>query len=463
MTSPHKSDAHVYTWTVDNPRITIHIKREVIRGIHRDAMTALVSLRRRGAEAGGLLLGTAHRNSGLEISIEDYKPFESEHRFGPSYVLSDADKIRFEDILRRRKDDSGPQVVGFYRSHTRDGLALASEDLDLIQSCFPADTNAFLLIKPHAKGTSEASFFFWREENDREKSSFHEFPFHVSQGEHSPPAQVEQEADRAPMPSGRQIGLGLLAGIGVIATVIAAVVYFEPLKTEPTKASPPVAQRPVRVIEAQQPRTLGLSLAVTGNALWLRWHSDAVQKAERAVLHIQDAGARRQIELDRKQLEKGSVLYVPAGGDVTFEMQTVTPDAGAAGPSESIRYIRATPPDPPSPARASRAPVKQREIRKKPEQIDPPNTKARDDESSQMSGGAGEVTTEVTESARVQTPVTVTESTPTPAAAKPEEPILIEDPPEGPGVKGHIRNFGGKVRKLWPFGRKPKQPEEPPN
>jgi hypothetical protein len=446
VTSPYKSDAHVFTWNLENPQITIRIRRDVIRRIHRDAK--LCSLGRRGAESGGLLLGSAQRNSGLEISIEDYKPFDSEHRFGPSYVLSDADKLRMEDTLRRQKDDGGPQVIGFYRSHARDGLAFGNEDLELVHSCFPADTNAFLLVKPHAEGNSEATFLFWREENDRKESPFHEFPFQVSQeaAEHVPATPAWT------MPSSRQIGLGLLSGIGVIAIIAAAVSFLGPAKTESNRPSAPAERQPATVITAPQPqRALGLTLALSGNALWLRWQSDAVQQAERAVLHIQDGGARRQIDLDRKQLEKGSVLYVPAGGDVTFEMEAVTSDPNTTGPSESIRYISATQPD--APVKVSRAPAKRSYSSKaRPVPSESAPIEPRDDEPRPTPMPTSEVTSAVV---RIQPPAI--ENIPVPEMPEPAQPEIIEAPRPGTGVKGQIRNFGGKIRKLWPFGQKQQQ------
>jgi hypothetical protein len=452
VTSPYKSDAHVFTWNLENPQITIHIRRDVIRRIHRDAK--LCSLGRQSAESGGLLLGSAQRNSGLEISIEDYKPFDSEHRFGPSYVLSDADKLRLEATLRRQKDDGGPQIIGFYRSHARDGLAFGNEDLELVQSCFPADTYAFLLIKPDAEGNSEATFLFWREENDREESSFHEFPFHVSQeaAEHGPATTAWT------MPSSRQIGLGLLSGIGVIAIIAAAVSFLGPAKTESNRLSAPPERQPAPVINAPQPqRTLGLTLALSGNALWLRWQNEAVQQAERAVLQIQDGGARRQIELDRKQLEKGSVLYVPAGGDVIFEMQTVTSDPNVAAPSESIRYISAAQAD--VSGKVSRAPAKRyysSKTRAVPAESAP--AEPRSDEPRPVPMHVPDVTSGVAESAQVQPPAI--ENIPVSEMPEPAQPEIIEVPRPGTRVKGQIRNFGGKIRKLWPFGQKQQPPAD---
>jgi hypothetical protein len=224
---------------------------------------------------------------------------------------------------------------------------------------------------------------------------------------------------------------------------------------ESNRPSAPAERQPAPVINAPQPqRALGLTLALSGNALWLRWKSDAVQQAERAVLHIQDGGARRQIDLDRKQLEKGSVLYVPAGGDVTFEMEAVTSDPNAAGPSESIRYISAARPD--APVKVSRAPAKPSYSSKA---LVVPSESASAEPRSDEPRPAPMPTSEVTSAvARIQPPAI--ENIPVPEMPEPAQPEIIEAPPTGTGVKGQIRNFGGKIRKLWPFGQKQQQPAD---
>lgn len=457
MTAHDKPDDRIYTWNIEEPRITIHIRRDVIRCIHSDA-AAEVSSQRRGAETGGLLLGAAdQQDSGLEISIEGYEPFYSEHRFGPSYVLSETDKVRFEAVLCSHKEGGGPRVVGFYRSHTRDGLELASEDLELIQACFPASTNAFLLMKPRLHRTSEAAFFFRNDKAAATENPFYEFPFQVSQGG-QPPAEPLEEHPDPPVPmSFRQVGLGVLTGIGVLAIVAAATALWSPSRIQSRAVAPlgPAVQQAVPNSAFEQRPTLGLTLAVSGSALWLRWRGEAVQNADRAVLLIQDGDAQRKIELDRKQLERGSVLYLPSGGDVVFEMQTITQGPNAL--SESIRYLAAARPRPavdvshaPVSRSKSSKPVVAREA--------PPSSKETRTEAVETPARAKSLATAIAESGPV--PRLDPEDFPSTELdldTEPAESQAITPPRRGPGVKGRLRNFGAKVRKLWPFGQSEQQ------
>src|SRR5262249_42211937 len=72
----------------------------------------------------------------------------------------------------------GLSVVGFYRSHTRDGLYMDEADLSVAQHYFPDAGNVFLLIKPFASRTSIGGFFFWENGEINRQSSYLQFPFH---------------------------------------------------------------------------------------------------------------------------------------------------------------------------------------------------------------------------------------------------------------------------------------------
>lgn len=130
------------------------IRRDAARGIHAEAMAGLNALPRRGAEIGGLLLGSRAAGS---VTIESFASVESEHRYGPSYLLSE------RDIQALARAVSGKytslEVVGYYRSHTRPEFAPDSQDIEVIDRLFPNRQALFLLVRPFKSGASEAALY----------------------------------------------------------------------------------------------------------------------------------------------------------------------------------------------------------------------------------------------------------------------------------------------------------------
>jgi ketosteroid isomerase-like protein len=105
-----------------------------------------------GAETGGILLG---RRSGEEILIEDFEPALCEHRFGPSFVLSDDDLLSLQESLEwfRNSETSGLEVLGLYRSRTSGEQA---EDLQLMQRFFAGQDALLVLLEPDGRKSATA-------------------------------------------------------------------------------------------------------------------------------------------------------------------------------------------------------------------------------------------------------------------------------------------------------------------
>ena len=72
----------------------IAIRRRAMEGIHQEVSEAFTAAPHRGAETGGILLGRREED---RIVVEDFEPVPSDHRFGPSYRLSDNDR----ELLQR--------------------------------------------------------------------------------------------------------------------------------------------------------------------------------------------------------------------------------------------------------------------------------------------------------------------------------------------------------------------------
>ena len=132
-----------------------------MEGIHQEVSEAFAAAPHRGAETGGLLLGS-HADD--RIVIEDFEPIPSEHRFGPSFRLSDTDCDLLRETLEwfRSGAQPGLAVLGFYRSHTVPDFALCPEDEELMRTHFVELENLVLLVKPGLKGFNADDFHILR-------------------------------------------------------------------------------------------------------------------------------------------------------------------------------------------------------------------------------------------------------------------------------------------------------------
>lgn len=139
----------------------IAIRRRAMEGIHQEVSEAFAAAPHRGAETGGILLG---RREPDRIVVEDFEPVPSEHRFGPSYRLSDADCELLHETLEwfRGAAQPGLSVLGFYRSHTLPQVELCHEDEELVRTHFGPAEDLVLLVKPSLMESSEANFFVRR-------------------------------------------------------------------------------------------------------------------------------------------------------------------------------------------------------------------------------------------------------------------------------------------------------------
>jgi hypothetical protein len=144
------------TWDApDSPPIAI--RRRAMEGIHQEVSEAFAAAPHRGAETGGILLGRCDED---RIVVEDFEPVPSEHRWGPSYRLSDTDCRQLEETLQwfRSGAQPGLSVLGLYRSQPLPEGELSKEDEELMRSHFGAGEDLVLLVKPNLMGTNESDF-----------------------------------------------------------------------------------------------------------------------------------------------------------------------------------------------------------------------------------------------------------------------------------------------------------------
>lgn len=148
------------TWHVpDSP--PIEIRRRAMDGIHREVSEAFAAAPHRGPETGGILLGRREED---RILVEDFEPVPSEHRYGPSYRLSETDCELLRETLDwfRSAAQPGLSVLGFYRSQTLPAYELSPADEELMRAHFAATEDLVLLVKPNLMGTSDTDFVVHR-------------------------------------------------------------------------------------------------------------------------------------------------------------------------------------------------------------------------------------------------------------------------------------------------------------
>jgi len=116
----------------------------VLQALKRLSVEGFVALRRRGVEVGGLLLGGVQ---GDEVKIDDFEEMPCEHRYGPSYILSEADRAKLEGALAQRAGTQ-PAVVGFFRSFTSREPAVEAADEAFVREHYPRGWFVYLMLHP---------------------------------------------------------------------------------------------------------------------------------------------------------------------------------------------------------------------------------------------------------------------------------------------------------------------------
>jgi len=312
-----------YVWAVPGNPVAVHLRLDVVDRLGAEFLRGLGAVPKRGAEVGGVLLGSIEPGLVKDthiVRIEDFEPVPCSYVRGPSYLLTGEDRKLFDDICQRRNP------VGYYRSHTREGLSLGPEDLDLLEQNLPLAANVALLVKPLADKPGVAGVFV-RENGGFPGKTPIEFPFRRWEmtGEEPPPTPAPAPAKPAPeivpAPLPQIVELPRLdvsprpksrSGIWVVAAFVFLLLgvllgYQASRITTPRRAS-----------------DFAVSLAVerNGDNLMVRWNREAptVRSASRGLLEIDDGGDMKRMELDRANLSGGNFIYRNASDKVHLRL-----------------------------------------------------------------------------------------------------------------------------------------------
>ncbi len=358
-----------YIWEVPGKPLRVELDYGLIDRLEGEVMRAFGAVPRRGLEVGGILLGTAIAGEPNRVRIEDYEPILSRHENGPSYILSDRERRQFGEAVERWRAQSGLRscVVGFYRSHTREGLEIGREDLELLSQFFPEETALALIVKPYATRPPVGGIFFREGATIRSKSSYLEFPFRsrelggtalprpeksAPRNGHAPTVgSLERTVQPAPPPppeptthhdgdadststSGPRRTLNLSSGwvwipLSVIFLLMGIALGFQTALSVRSEVGPG---------SGQDPYASYLTATPSAGSVHVSWDrsSPVINAAKSGRLVILDDGNERDVDLDIVQLRNGSVVYSGASGDMDFRLEVTT--AKDVVVSESIEF-----------------------------------------------------------------------------------------------------------------------------
>ncbi len=382
--------AEYYSWEIAGKPVAVRIDYDVIDRLLREVQRGFGLVPRRGVEMGGILIGcfdpAPDRPGEWLVKVVDFEGVPCSHSKGMAYQLTDEEEERFGEVLERWRRTTGKQTyaVGYYRSHTREGLAMAPEDVELFDRCFPEPGAITLLVKPFATRLSVGALFFRENGYMRTESSYLEFPFRRSElgggepeaapvreepaaatplqeapdpklfripdeKEFAPPTPMPR-ADQMPPPQPPPLNFTPQPPAAPLATATPKNVLGIPgSRRDPGTGKRirsgwvwiplsfvfllfgaalgfmfAVNLRPGSTASANQdPLALGLTVSREGDSLHVRWERGAlgIQGVGSGTLTIDDGGARKVVNLDAAQLRNGSVIYRRATDDVQFKLE----------------------------------------------------------------------------------------------------------------------------------------------
>ncbi|MBI5281647.1 MAG: hypothetical protein HY858_08205 [Candidatus Solibacter usitatus] len=365
-----------YLWEAPGNAASVYLDYDVVDRLGFEIMRGFGAVPRRGAEVGGLLLGSCEGGDRLVVRIEDYVPIACEHLRGPSYMLSEADLAGFDEALERwaPAPDKRIYVTGYYRSNTREALQLVPEDIALLDSRFQQATAVCLLVRPFATRPSEATFLLRRNGSFSTDIQERVFPFRRRElGGGKParrprgiemdpeleaaatgydpaeePAAVSEPAPLeaptfgglAPSPQPEAPGKGrskyrsgwIWIPLSFVFLLLGVVLGFQ-IALSYKNQQPPDS--------AADPYLLDLTVVQFGPDLHLKWNVEAAafRNARRGLLYIQDGDNSKTVELKQEDLSRGGVLYRHATSNVKFRLEIFPRERNSIAESLELRLL----------------------------------------------------------------------------------------------------------------------------
>jgi len=322
------------SWSTSEIDLTIEYPLEVMEEIRAAVCDGLQRLAHGGLEVGGVLFGARRDTS---IRLLTWRPIFCEHALGPSFRLSQCDCGELAHLLEVAKSDpdlKGLDSVGWFVSHARSKISLATADVEIYDSFFPALWQVTLVLQPTDGGPTRAGVFV-RETDGRlrTESSYREFVVD--------PLKLLKEASQ------RELAMPSLAKRniqGEPSSFVGSETRLKPSNISERK------QLPIQVRPTTRERWLwgtALSLALlliglllkdkyfsppdqsfafraydVGDSVRVEWDSNSavIRSARLAVLDIKDGNEKKRFALSDEQLHDGNMKYIRESEDLELRM-----------------------------------------------------------------------------------------------------------------------------------------------
>ncbi len=312
-----------YVWEVPQKPVSVYLPFEMIDRLENLVVENFRSLTSRGSEIGGLLIGRSGQANPLVVLVENFELISCDYSRGPLYRLSESDMARFERVIEQYSSGPGPRVVGYFRSHTRKGLALDPDDLTFLDARFREPQHISLLVRPFASKPSTGAIFVRENGGIRAESSYLEFPFRSSQltATANPPriesAAAEPIASAAPAPAQKPPVRGQIVPIASRREISVP-------PPEPAPVQAPVA---ASVAETAQPAPVQPAPAPKPAA------EPAMRAPEKRVEKPVERPAEKKIEKKAEKIEKPEETPAPRRGEAAVPKAFAEAEASSAAPA----------------------------------------------------------------------------------------------------------------------------------
>ena len=307
---PPTDEAPLYIrWGPDRSSYGIELRLTLVQKISRQVLLS----ENAGTEFGGYLLGGLPATDVRTIRIDEIEMVSNG---------SDDDTVFLpepSEFDRSLKSVDGLQVVGFFRTHAREGPMRPSlADRTIFAHEFASSPHVVLLIRASAPHT--AAFFVAQDSSLPQEPSVREFIFDESEFASLPEAPPESTAmeSRAQPPAFDKARVGLYLRIAALIVIaVGACVLMWSFAHQSNTAAWFSSDKQVHLAIDRQDRLLRIS-----------WNHSAqdFSNATGAMLVITDRGVRSQVQLGTDDLRLGSVEYAPTGAPVQVQMFVNTPN-----------------------------------------------------------------------------------------------------------------------------------------
>ena len=384
----------VCEWVTGARKFSLSFRPDVIGRLTIECWMAFKRVPRRGLEIGGVLFGCAECvKDGTRIRIEEFQAVESEHRLGPSFLLSETDLMQLQAAIRQSGhlnggvDASQAKPLGIFRSHTRsESLELSQPDFEVFDGCLGSEGLIFLVLGPAlSKGTiyarvegalkpvyefpiasSLSTIMSLRPEAPHPRPDGSSTPRREPREPSAPaPASTSESFDppetiRLPLPPPAE-PLQIQHSISIAQYQLgrqAPLLETEPKTSSGIKggwlvpamvgclvlgaAANSLSDSLHRAIvsEKHSAQFLDLRVEPAGSGLRLVWDPSAYPPggSPRAILHIQDGNQKSDRDLTAAEFSAGTLAYQPQNRGVTFRLDVYSLEPNASGSVAVMNY-----------------------------------------------------------------------------------------------------------------------------